>query len=87
MTEPQRTYVVTGAASGIGAATTDLLRMRGARVLTVDLHDADVSVDLATAGGRQRLVDEVGDRCDGVIDAAIAAAGTVRQGPVEVQVN
>ena len=43
-----RTYVVSGAASGIGAATARLLEEQGGRVITVDLHDADVTADLAT---------------------------------------
>lgn len=43
-----RTFVVTGSASGIGAATADLLRDRGFRVIGVDLRDADVMADLST---------------------------------------
>lgn len=54
-----KTYVVTGAASGIGAATTALLREQGHRVVTVDLRDADVTADLSTAAGRQEAVDGV----------------------------
>ena len=52
-----RTYVVSGAASGIGAATAALLRDQGHRVITVDLRDADVVADLSTRrgpGGRGR---------------------------------
>ena len=54
---------MSGAASGIGAATTALLREHGHRVITVDVHEAgasgvvDVVADLAspTAGpGRWR---------------------------------
>jgi NAD(P)-dependent dehydrogenase (short-subunit alcohol dehydrogenase family) len=51
-----KTYVVSGAASGIGASTTALLREQGHRVLTVDLHDADVVADLATEAGRADAV-------------------------------
>ena len=52
-----RTAVVTGSASGIGRATTRLLRERGYRVIGVDRvesPDADLSVtaDLATPAGR-----------------------------------
>ncbi|MBW8752524.1 MAG: reductase, partial [Propionibacteriales bacterium] len=46
-----RTYVVSGAASGIGAATAALLTSGGDRVIGVDLHGADVQADLATADG------------------------------------
>ena len=51
-----KTYVVTGAASGIGAATTALLREQGHQVVTVDLRGADVVADLSTQAGRQEAV-------------------------------
>jgi NAD(P)-dependent dehydrogenase (short-subunit alcohol dehydrogenase family) len=74
-----RTYVVTGSASGMGAATTSLLQRSGATVIGVDLHDADVVADLATPAGRQAMLDGVsnaaGDRVDGVIACAGVAGG------------
>ncbi|HEV2170004.1 MAG TPA: SDR family NAD(P)-dependent oxidoreductase, partial [Candidatus Binatus sp.] len=70
-----RTYVVTGAASGIGAATTRYLRERGGRVITCDLHDADVIADLTTREGRGELVEGVTRLSAGSIDAIIANAG------------
>jgi NAD(P)-dependent dehydrogenase (short-subunit alcohol dehydrogenase family) len=70
-----RTHVVTGAASGIGAATTRVLRERGDRVIASDLHDADVIADLATAEGRRALVDGVTRLSAGRIDTIIANAG------------
>ena len=42
---------LTGAASGIGAATAARLKAAGHRVITVDRHDADITCDLATEAG------------------------------------
>jgi NAD(P)-dependent dehydrogenase (short-subunit alcohol dehydrogenase family) len=54
-----KTHVVSGAASGIGAATTALLREQGHRVITVDRRDAEVIADLSSADGRQAAVEQV----------------------------
>ena len=54
-----KTYVVSGGASGIGAATTSRLVDAGHRVITVDQRDADVVADLATEAGRRDAVDGV----------------------------
>jgi NAD(P)-dependent dehydrogenase (short-subunit alcohol dehydrogenase family) len=70
-----RTYVVTGAASGIGAATASHLREQGGRVIRCDLHDADVIADLATSAGRAALVEGVTRLSGGRIDAIVANAG------------
>ncbi len=74
MTGTARTYVVSGAASGIGAATTALLRGQGHRVVTVDLRDADVVADLSTAGGRTAAVAAVRSLTD-VVHGVVPAAG------------
>jgi NAD(P)-dependent dehydrogenase (short-subunit alcohol dehydrogenase family) len=79
-----RTYVVTGAASGVGAATARCLRERGARVIACDLHDADVIADLTNAEGRAALVDGVTRLSGGRIDAIVANAGG---GPPETSVS
>jgi len=71
-----RTSVVTGAASGIGEATCELLREHGQQVIGIDLHDADVTVDLATAAGRAALLGEVTALSGGSIDAVLAVAGS-----------
>jgi NAD(P)-dependent dehydrogenase (short-subunit alcohol dehydrogenase family) len=69
------TFVVTGAASGIGAATAALLRERGHDVVGVDVAGADIVADLATADGRAAAVAAVGERCGGMLDGAVPCAG------------
>lgn len=82
-----RTAVVTGAASGIGRATAELLRSRGERVVGVDRHDADVVADLSTPGGRASMVEGVRALTDGRVDAVLAVAGTANKGTADVTVN
>jgi NAD(P)-dependent dehydrogenase (short-subunit alcohol dehydrogenase family) len=69
-----KTYVVSGAASGIGAATADLLREQGHRVIAVDLRDAEVTADLSTAAGRAAAVAAVRDLTV-VVHGVVPAAG------------
>jgi len=69
-----RTYVVSGAASGIGATTAAMLRGQGHHVIGVDLRDADVVADLATPEGREAAVDEIRERTD-VVHGLVPCAG------------
>jgi NAD(P)-dependent dehydrogenase (short-subunit alcohol dehydrogenase family) len=87
MSTTQRTYVITGSASGIGAATQELLQARGHHVIGADLHDADVLADLATEQGRGHLVDEVKRLSGGTIDAVLAVAGVDIAGPPTIAIN
>jgi len=82
-----RTIVVTGSASGIGAATTRLLRAGGDRVIGVDLAGADIDADLATPEGRAAMVDAVTEASGGTVDAVIANAGSAAQVPLTVSIN
>jgi NAD(P)-dependent dehydrogenase (short-subunit alcohol dehydrogenase family) len=82
-----RTTVITGSASGIGAATAALLRSRGERVIGVDVRDAEVVADLSTAAGRDAMVAEVAVATGGRIDAIVACAGLALPEPVTVSVN
>jgi len=84
------TAVVTGSASGIGAATSARLRERGERVIGVDVRDADVIADLSTAGGRAAAIDEVAALTNS-LDALVTCAGLgpipSRPGSAIVKVN
>jgi NAD(P)-dependent dehydrogenase (short-subunit alcohol dehydrogenase family) len=70
-----RTVVVTGSASGMGAATRARLEAGGDRVVGVDLRDAEVVADLATPAGRQAAVDGIGAETGGVVDGLVTWAG------------
>lgn len=83
----KRTCVVTGAASGIGAAVASVLREAGHRVISVDLRNADAEVDLASVDGRARMVEIVDELSDGIVDAVVANAGVIGRGATAVRVN
>ena len=70
-----KTYAITGAASGIGAATAKQLGDLGHRVIGVDIRQADVVCDLSEASGRRRAVDEILAACDGKLDGLVPCAG------------
>jgi NAD(P)-dependent dehydrogenase (short-subunit alcohol dehydrogenase family) len=82
-----RTFVVTGAASGIGRATAELLAKQGDTVITSDLHDAQITADLTTPAGRDRLVAETGRLSGGRLDGVLAIAGLATATPATVAVN
>jgi NAD(P)-dependent dehydrogenase (short-subunit alcohol dehydrogenase family) len=69
------TTIVTGAASGLGAAVTARLRDRREPVVTVDLRDADVVADLGTVAGRTVAVDRALELADGALDGLVPCAG------------
>jgi NAD(P)-dependent dehydrogenase (short-subunit alcohol dehydrogenase family) len=85
-----KTYVVSGAASGIGAATAAMLRDQGHRVVGVDLRDADVIADLSTTEGRVAAVagvQAITDVVHGVVPAAGIAGLTGVDPALVVSVN
>lgn len=70
-----RTYIVTGAASGIGAETCRLLRAHGARVVGVDRNktsevDTFISADLSDATSIDDLVAALPEDADGFVNSA-----------------
>lgn len=82
-----RTFVITGSASGIGQATSDLLRAAGNTVIGIDLRDAEVEADLSTAEGRQAAVNAAIEQSEDRIDAVIASAGLSAATPTTAAVN
>ncbi|WP_106399328.1 SDR family oxidoreductase [Actinocorallia populi] len=80
-----RTIAVSGSASGIGKALTDLLRGQGDEVIGVDLAEAEVVADLSTEEGRARAVEGVLERSGGTLDGVVACAGL--SGPLTLTVN
>lgn len=70
-----RTILITGAASGIGAATAARLRSKGHRVIGADLRDTDILADLATVAGRASLVEQAKRLAPDGLDGVIAGAG------------
>lgn len=81
-----RTYVVTGSASGIGAATTARLQANGDRVIGVDLHDADVIADLGVADGRSAMLEAIEAMVDS-LDGVVTCAGVFEEDPHAIAVN
>lgn len=78
--------VVTGGASGIGAATVAALRAAGARVAVLDRHDApgadlsltvDVGDEDQVVAGVGRAVDELGALDIAVVNAGIGGMGAI----------
>ena len=71
-----RVAFVTGAASGIGAATVDRLLREGAKVAAFDLHAPEVEGALALSGDVSASAD---------VEAAVATA-TAELGPIDILV-
>ena len=69
-----RVVAVTGSASGIGAAVRTRLERGGARVIGVDIREAEVTADLTTSNGRASAAAAVrrvaADRLDGLVACA-----------------
>jgi len=70
-----RTVVVSGSASGLGAATRRALEAQGDRVVGIDLREADILVDLSTAEGRAEAVAKATEACGGRLDGLAPFAG------------
>ena len=69
------TTLLTGSASGIGAATQAALQAAGHHVIGVDLRNADICGDLSSAAGRQAVLQQVLEKTGGVLDGLVLCAG------------
>ena len=69
------TIVVTGAASGMCAATAERLRKEGHRVIGIDIQDCDIVADLGTEEGRNHAINEAIAQAGGCIDGVVSGAG------------
>src|SRR3954462_1141429 len=74
--------IVTGGASGIGAAVVSLLREKDWKVVVLDRDPADIQVDVADSEGVARAVAEAVERLGG-LDLVVNNAGIGAQGTVE----
>ena len=93
MTKQQRTVLITGASSGIGKATAQLLLLHGWKVIAA-ARRTDAMTDLCASGAeifplditdiqsRQSLVTHVHEQF-GVLDALVNNAGFGEVGPIE----
>jgi len=72
MLTTNRTALVTGGASGLGAATAERLRAEGLTVVTLDLHGADVTADVTDEAALRRAAAGVGP-----VDVLCNSAGIV----------
>lgn len=73
-------YVITGATTGIGAATKKLLEEQGNKVINIDIKDGDITADLSDKQERARAIQEMAAAAPDGLDGFIACAGV---GPSE----
>ncbi|UVW35886.1 SDR family oxidoreductase [SAR92 clade bacterium H455] len=75
------TYVLTGGATGIGAAIKARLKAAGHRVVVLDLRDADIEVDLSQASQRQAAIKALLKILPESIEGIITCAGVASHFP------
>ena len=85
-----RNIVITGSASGIGAACKAQFQRTGDRVVGIDLSGADIAADLSTQSGRDAAIAATLAYTEGKIDGLILSAGLsgmYHPGDVTLSVN
>ncbi len=66
---------ITGASSGIGAKTKEVLESQGHRVVNIDLKGGDIDANLATTEGRNAALAQLHESCPDGLDGLICNAG------------
>ena len=69
------TAVVSGSASGIGAAVRSRLEREGDRVIGIDVRDAEILVDLSSRQGRDAALAAAAEQCGDRLDRLVLSAG------------
>lgn len=82
-----RTIVVTGAASGIGAATAEVLEQQGDTVIRVDLREGDVTGDLGDPASIAQVAQTIAEISVGRIDGLVANAGVSMPNSLSPKIN
>jgi NAD(P)-dependent dehydrogenase (short-subunit alcohol dehydrogenase family) len=75
--------VISGSASGIGAATRRRCEAAGDRVVGIDLRNAEVEADLSHPEGREKAIASAVEQCQGRIDRLVLCAGVGQTAPIE----
>ncbi|SVA45465.1 uncharacterized protein METZ01_LOCUS98319, partial [marine metagenome] len=70
-----KTFALTGAASGIGAALSAQLDAEDHKVISVDIKDADIIADLSTKSGREDAVASIAELAADGLDGFVPLAG------------
>ncbi|MEE2703257.1 MAG: SDR family oxidoreductase [Myxococcota bacterium] len=76
--------VISGSASGIGAATRRRCETAGDRVVGIDLRGAEVEADLSHPEGREKAIGGALEQCQGQIDRLVLCAGVGQTAPLEM---
>lgn len=69
------TIVMSGCATGIGAATRKVLEAAGHRIIGIDIRGTEVVADLSTTQGRAQAIADVLQQCGGQMDGLVLCAG------------
>ena len=72
------TIVISGCATGIGAACRKRLEADGNKTIGIDIKDAEIIADLSIQDGRKAAITETLERCGGAFDGLLLCAASTR---------